>query len=208
MPKKTLQTFHASMRSIQTALGTSIRKMLGGSDSKRWGRPDALFKGWDGRTERIASLVVPGASVIEFGAGRMVIRDYLPESCKDKYTPSDIVDRGPGTLVCDLNADLPPDFGRHDVAIFSGVLEYLNDVPALISCLYQHIDQIIASYAVTESNKRSRRARGWVNDFSSPDFVNIFENVGYICSHSEMWRSQIIYKFIKNKVQISNSSVV
>ena len=208
MPKPTLQTFHASMRSIQTALETSIRKILGGSDLKRWGRREALFEGWDGRTERIASLVAPGASVIEFGAGRMVIRDYLPEGCKDRYTPSDIVDRGPGTLICDLNADLPPDFGRHDVAIFSGVLEYLNDVPALISCLYQHTDQIIASYAATESNKRSRRARGWVNDFSSRDFVKIFENVGYICSHSEKWRSQMIYKFIRNKLPISKLSAV
>ena len=202
MKQKILQIVHTAVRSLRAASGTSIRKMMGGSDFKRWGRRDALFEGWDGRTERIASLVVPGASIIEFGAGRMVIRDYLPESCKDKYTPSDIVDRGPGTLVCDLNADLPPDFGRHDVAIFSGVLEYVNDVSALISCLYQHTDQIIASYAVTESNKRSRRARGWVNDFSSQEFVKIFENVGYICSHNEMWRSQIIYKFIKNKVQI------
>ena len=202
MPKISLQTFHASMRSIQTALGTSIRKMLGGSDLKRWGRREALFEGWDGRTERIASLVVPGASIIEFGAGRMVIRDYLPESCKDKYTPSDIVDRGPGTLVCDLNADLPPNFGRHDIAIFSGVLEYVNDLPALISCLYHHTDQIIASYAVTDSNKRSRRARGWVNDFSSQDFLKIFENSGYICNHNEIWRSQMIYRFVRRQATI------
>lgn len=201
MQQTILQIIHTAARSVRAALGTSIRKMTGGSDFKRWGRREALFEGWDGRTERIANLVVPGASIIEFGAGRMVIRNYLPESCKDKYTPSDIVDRGPGTLVCDLNADLPPDFGRHDVAIFSGVLEYVNDVPALVSCLYQHTDQIIASYAVTESNKRSRRARGWVNDFSSQDFLKIFENAGYICNHNEMWRSQIIYRFKRNQVK-------
>ena len=184
------------MKSLQTALGTSVRKLLGGSDLKRWGRREALFEGWDGRTERIASLVAPGASVIEFGAGRMVIRDSLPEGSKDKYTPSDIVDRGPGTLICDLNADVLPNFGRHDVAIFSGVLEYVNNVPRLISCLRKHTDQIIASYAVMESNKRRRRARGWVNDFDAENFLKIFGNAGYTCNHSEMWGSQMIYRFI------------
>ncbi len=200
MKQKILQIVHTAVRSLRAALGTSVRKMLGGSDLKRWGRRDALFKGWDGRTERIASLVVPGASVIEFGAGRMVIKDYLPEGCKDKYTPSDIVDRGPGTLICDLNADVLPEFGRHDVAIFSGVLEYVNDVPRLICCLSNHTDKIIASYAVMESNKRRRRARGWVNDFGSQDFLKIFKDAGYICDHNEIWHSQMIYRFIRNRV--------
>ena len=48
--------------------------------------------------------------------------------------PSDMVDRGPGTIICDLNIRPLPDLGSgtYDVAVLLGVLEYLRDVPSFL----------------------------------------------------------------------------
>lgn len=195
MSKTVVARIGASVTAIRTSLETRLRKLQGKSDLKRWGTEDGLFEQWDHRTKRIASLVSPGASVIEFGAGRMALKRFLPPTCS--YTPSDLVDRGPGTIVCDLNSSTLPDFAPHDVAVFSGVLEYVNDVPRLVSNLSNRVVTIIASYAGTESNKRNRRAQGWVNDFSSREFVRIFEMRGFRCDYSEPWQSQVVYRFVR-----------
>ena len=108
----------------------------------------------------MATPIRPGSSVLEFGAGRMVLKQSLPEGCRD--TPSDIVDRGPRTIVCDLNARTLPDFPHHDVAVFSGVLEYVHDVPRVVALLARTVDTVVASYADTDSVARriTRRAHG------------------------------------------------
>src|SRR5205814_2229019 len=125
-----------------------LRRHRGGSDYRRWGDSRSLSPDWDSRTEQIARLIPPGATVLEFGAGRMTLRNYLPEGCQ--YTPCDLVDRGGGTIVCDLNARELPAFPPLDVAVFSGVLEYINDINYLISHISGSVSTIIASYAVHE----------------------------------------------------------
>src|SRR5436190_22890161 len=105
--------------------------VLGGSDYRRWARAENLKDRWDSRTKLIASLVPAGSRVIEFGAGKRQLERHLHPSCT--YLPSDIVDRGPGTLIIDLNADPLIDLGPHrvDPAALSGVLEYVHDLPPL-----------------------------------------------------------------------------
>lgn len=183
---------------------TSLRKILGKSDYQRWGTDKDLSPDWDSRTKKIASLVEPGASVIEFGAGRLVLKTFLPDKCS--YTPSDLVDRGNGTIVCDLNSEILPQFEHYDVAVFSGVLEYINDVPRLMSHLSNFVSTIIASYAVTDKNPKidKRRALGWVNDYTDAQIIDIFEKTGFQCDYNEEWqspviKSQVIYKFTKKE---------
>lgn len=184
------------LRSFRNGFYTSLRKLIRGSDYKRWETEKNLSQSWDSRTEQIAKLIDAKTSVIEFGAGRLVLKAYLPDGCA--YTPSDLVDRGEGTVICDLNKRPLPEFQSYDFAIFSGVLEYVNDVPFLISHLSNCMRTIIASYAVIDSNKENRRARGWVNDFSSKEFIEVFENAGFQCDHIEEWQSQLIYRFRKS----------
>ena len=180
---------------LSKEISTSIRKFFGGTDYRRWRNLKNLHEAWDDRTHRIAALIKPGASVIEFGAGRLVLKTLLPAACS--YTPSDLVDRGAGTIVCNLNALALPDFGRYDVAVFSGVLEYVADVSRLIRHLSSSMDVIIASYAVTDKAKKNRRANGWINDYSSDQFVAIFTAAGFACDHREEWgHQQIIYRFL------------
>jgi hypothetical protein len=191
MFRKTLKKFSASMR----GMGTLFRKSLGGSDYKRWSTSANLSPSWDARTKRIANLIEAGTSVIEFGAGRLVLKAHLPEKCS--YTPSDLVDRGEGTIICDLNSDTLPGFPPHDVAVFSGVLEYVNDVPRLILSLSGQVKIILTSYAVSDKKRKNRRVQGWVNDYSTEEVIEIFKNVGFQCEHSESWQSQMIFKFVR-----------
>jgi len=144
-------------------------------------------------------LIEPGTSVIEFGAGRLVLKNFLPASCS--YTPSDLVDRGSGTIVCDLNSDTLPQLQSYDTAVFSGVLEYINDLPELILFISSHVNSILASYAVTNTFKGNRRSQGWVNDYSKSQIIDIFRGAGFQCTHTEKWGTQVIYKFSSSKVE-------
>lgn len=190
--KRTLSTLKKQIK----AFNTNLRKAVGKSDYRRWGNKQSLSPDWDSRTRQIANLIEPGTSVIEFGAGRLILKTYLPETCL--YTPSDLVDRGHGTIVCDLNSDPLPEFKSYDVAVFSGVLEYVNDLPRVILHLSKSVNVILASYSPTDTNQRYRRERGWVNDHTSAQFIDIFESASFHCDHTEKWGSQLIYKFTKN----------
>ena len=150
-----------------------FRNLTKHSDYERWGAIKSLKADWDSRTEKITSLVAPQSSILEFGAGRLVLKSYLPASCQ--YTPSDLVNRGEGTIVCDLNKRPLPDFQTYDFAVFSGVLEYVYDVESLIWHLSRSVNNIVASYAVLESNAEKRDKYGWVNNFTSREFVELFE---------------------------------
>lgn len=185
------------LKSIGKALKTSWRKRLGSSDIARWGKSESLSSAWDARTEKLAAMIPQGASVLEFGAGRMALRRYLPSSTA--YTPSDLVDRGAGTLVCDLNAKELPPLPPHDVAVFSGVLEYVHDAPRLVAHLAPCVRAIVASYAVTEGEPSAitRRNRGWTNDYSADQFEAIFASCGFVCDLRDAWEAQKLYRFVK-----------
>jgi glycosyltransferase involved in cell wall biosynthesis len=197
--KETVRTMLAGAR-------TSLRTYRGGSDHKRWEDARSLSPDWDSRTEQIARLIPPAATVLEFGAGRMALRNYLPEGCK--YTPSDLVDRGAGTIICDLNSRELLAFPPHEVAVFSGVLEYVNDVSFLIKKLSDSFKVVIASYCVRERipGRVVRRSHGWVNDYTSEEFEEIFARAGFRRDRLEDWRNQRIYRFVRDQAGAGSSA--
>jgi len=194
-----VSAFKESVWAMVEAARTSLRRRRGGSDTCRWGDSRSLSPDWDSRTEQIARLIPPGATVLEFGAGRMALKNYLPEGCK--YTPSDLVDRGCGTIVCDLNARELPSFPPHDVAVFSGVLDYINDLEVLIYHISNFFNIIVASYPVLEQvpGRVARRSHGWVNDYTSGEFEGIFLRSGFRCDRVETWRRSQIYRFVRDQ---------
>jgi phospholipid N-methyltransferase len=100
----------------------------------RWKSSGSLMPEWNERTKLMASMVAPNSSVLEFGSGDERLKEWLPEGCT--YQPSDMLARSEQTLVCDLNQDFPNLEGRHfDVIVFSGVLEYIHDIPRLLKGL-------------------------------------------------------------------------
>ena len=131
-------------------------KLLHQSDYQRWTTPGSLETWWDTRTEKIAQLIPHNTRVIEFGAGRRQLEKFLDRSCT--YIPSDLIDRGPGTIICDLNQRPLPDlrYVQAEVAVFSGVLEYIRDLESLIEWLSEQVPFCIASYTyVPPTPKRS-----------------------------------------------------
>lgn len=193
----------------KNAFKTVIRNWLGLSDYERWRNQKSLSKAWDGRTKKIASLIPDStSSVIEFGAGRMTLANLIPTGCK--YTPSDIVDRGNDTIVCDLNSSKLPKISQYDVAVFSGVLEYVKDLSGLLLYLSKFINIFVVSYAPTDTIPQliNRRYHGWVNDYSIKQLNDLFEKNHYICDHLESWRDQIIARYRLAEIENKNEKII
>lgn len=172
-----------------------IYSLAARSDIRRWSKLDNHDEAWSGRTLAMSKYVAPEESVFEFGAGRCHLREMLPETCR--YTPSDIVEREPGTFVCDLNKQPLPAFPRHDVAVCSGVLEYVHDLDAVAQALAGSFDRLIVSYADIDRNphKRKRIRNGWFNHFSRRKFLGKFEAAGYRLDRESVWERHGIYVF-------------
>lgn len=176
---------------------TSVQDFAHTNQLNRWAKKKNLYPDWDERTIIISQFIPENSSVLEFGAARMILKEYLPENCT--YTPSDIVSRSPETIVFDLNKDNLSLFDYYDVIIFSGVLEYVFDVKKLILGLSFKTSKFVVSYAPLEnySNLENRKKNGWVNNFKIDEFTQIFKSVGFIGKEVANWRGQRIMVFDK-----------
>jgi hypothetical protein len=154
-----------------------------------------------------AALIPNDSRVIEFGAARRVLEKFLDPSCT--YTPSDLVDRGPGTIVCDLNERPLPELGvdTYDVAVIMGVLEYVRDVPSMLDWLTAHVPICVLSYACTKVNSNRLRGRletisrlnhGWMNSYCEDDLRILFGERGFGLLRDDLWRDQRLFVFSRS----------
>ena len=171
----------------------SILRMPSGSDVTRWSNPQNLKPDWDERTQIMASYVPEGAQVIEFGAARLTLPNYLPPHCT--YQPVDLVPRSSETLSFDLNGVLPSLPKRYSHAVFSGVLEYVEDIERLVCWLQGWVDHVIFSYATADrlSDPITRSANGWVNSYTEAEIAQLFRDQGVCCIRVREWKEQNIY---------------
>lgn len=162
-------------------------------DLLRWQEPSNLRPEWDERTAKIAGLIPPGSSVIEFGAARLVLPLYLPADCS--YQPVDLAKRSEDTLVFDLNGPLPELPRRYNFAVFSGVLEYVRNPAAILRWLDGAAEHVVFSYAVTDnlSDPITRRRSGWINSYSDASVRRIIHSAGLECIETDIWKNQHIY---------------
>jgi Methyltransferase domain len=174
------------------------------TDYRRWADPRSFHASWEPRTRKAAALVPNHSRVIEFGAGNRVLERYLDSSCT--YVASDIVDRGPGAIVCDLNRRPLPDLGAnvYDVAVFMGVLEYLRDVPSVLDWLARHVPVCVLSYACAKASgyplcgrfETVRRLnRGWMNNYREDELRSLFRERGFVSLREDSWKSQRLFLF-------------
>lgn len=191
------------------SLGLALRalrtRLFRVSDHERWKDLRNHDIDWDKRTRTIADLIPPGSHVIEFGAGRRQLEHWLPAGCS--YTPSDVVERGSDTLLCDLNRRPLPALGCQGpfrIAVFSGVIEYVVDLPGVLTWLAPQVDWVIASYncapLVETGVKRlrltlARLSSGWVNTFTEAEIIAYFTKTGFsvsrICAADDAQGEQI-----------------
>jgi hypothetical protein len=175
----------ARARAVVTALGV---RWLARTDVARWADLGRHDPAWDARTRRIGALVPKGARVVEFGAGRRQLEACLDASCR--YVPSDLVSRGPDTLVLDLNRRPLPDLSplKLDAAVFGGVLEYVGDLRTLVGWVARHVALCIASYECAATRPGTvgrlreavdRATMGWVNSYTEDALVALFRAAGF-----------------------------
>lgn len=165
------------------------------SDIKRWGNKMSLHVAWDERTIMIAKLIPDNSSVLEFGAGRLILPKHLKQNCQ--YQPSDIVNRGGNTIICDLNTDFPELDQVYSHIVFSGVLEYINNLQDLLTHLKRSGENIVASYATIDRipDYVTRRQSGWVNHYCDESLRELFARNGFEKTYSTTWNNQSIYIF-------------
>jgi hypothetical protein len=201
--KKTLSSIGVALRVARNVIMTS----MGQADYKRWKGLQHHEEWWKERTKEIAKLVPAGSKVIEFGAGRRELEKFLPPGCT--YTASDLVDRGPATIVCDLNSSPLPDLHHLclNVAVFGGVLEYIKDVPSLVAWIASMgIHTCIASFdsvpqglsTFDRLKERVRRYRyGYQNGLTEEQLLLCFEAANMRCEEERPWTTQRIYRFVR-----------
>lgn len=191
----------AELRVLRNAVFSSA----GRADYRRWSSPEGLEPWWDERTKVLAAFIPNGERIIEFGAGRRSLERYLPPGCS--YTPSDLTDRGPGTIVCDLNQRPFPDLRRvaPSVAVFGGVLEYVKDVPSLVDWLVDSgLRTVVLSFDAMPAGLgwygqlRERRRRlffGYMNHLTDHQLRTALERAGFQCVQQRAWTTQRLYRF-------------
>jgi hypothetical protein len=178
--------------------------LLKRSDYARWSDEKNLESWWKARTEKLAKLVPPGSRVIEFGAGSRRLPQYLDSGCT--YFASDLVPRGPETIVADLNKRPLPDLRNLalDVAVFGGVLEYIVNVPALVDWLATQVPTCVVSYDAVQAPRWSaerlevlgrRKSFGYMNNYERDEFLAVFEHAGFRCDRADRWEAQDLYHF-------------
>lgn len=155
----------------------------------RWADINNIHKTWESRMNLIVKHIENANSVLEFGAARLYLKTLLPS--KVKYTNSDLYKRDKNTIVCDLNKPPYPKFDYNDYIIFSGVLEYVNDVPFLLRVLSENTSNIIFSYSVTDysqnSNYEYRQRSQWVNNYTIRDLAEIAKKINFQFEHTNDW---------------------
>jgi hypothetical protein len=179
---------------LKQKLNRNLRKSKS-SDLQRWNDDSSLFQDWNERTAIMASFVISNKNIIEFGAGNMYLKEYL--NGYKSYTPSDIVKRFDETLICDLNKKIKIDLTKYEVAIFSGVLEYVFDIDSLFKQLSNKIPQVILSYACSDVVKMSREQNGWLSDYNKQELEAIFKKYNYEVINYVEWRNQSIFNLMK-----------
>jgi hypothetical protein len=142
---------------------------------KSWKEIEYFDEAWKERIQLMAGYIPPGTnSLMDIGCGRMWLREYLPASCK--YYGIDYVNRGPGSVVFDLNQHEFPGFSC-DVAFVSGCLEYIDDCEWLINNISGHNDKCIISYCTKDvfADPAERRRLFWKNDLTEQQLIALFE---------------------------------
>lgn len=176
---------YVASRAVLTGMGTQ---------HERWADLGNFDPAWDERTALMAAMVAPNSSVLEFGSGREQLARFLPPGCQ--YQPADIVARSARTLVVDLNGELPQlPKPTYDYIVFSGVIEYIHDLPRLFAFTRMHGRHVILSYAATDELESipTRMENGWVHHFTQAAIEQMLRDAGFTIGEKKRWREQTIY---------------
>lgn len=186
------------------------------TNTSRWEFADSYRENWKQRAVKLMDLFKKNEfdegsqyQVVEYGCGVYAPFNTLFNG-KNGFEVSkyDIKAWDEQTSVIDLNSAnvlLP----TTNISVFSGVLEYLNDVPSILSKAINASDYLLVSYAFLPSalfldeekflNAINSRvvSKGWRNHFTNKDLVEIISTIGVI-SAVDVWNNNQTLFLIRN----------
>ena len=113
-------------------------------------------------------------SVMDLGSGNQNLQPYF-ESKDIKYSPVDIKQRYPNTLVANFNNGEFPLIDT-DLSMMLGVLEYILDVPEFIKLVVSHTKKyVIFSYWDIDDRKELDTKKWyWKNYYKVSEIIDMF----------------------------------
>ena len=122
-----------------------------GATVKRWEETAKTKPPWDERNILISKFIPPGTSIIDIGSGAQTLREYLPTGCR--YQPVDLVHSSEDVIFANFNKGKIPQIDKtFDIAICSGILEYILDPKFFITTIKNWASTVFLSYAILELN--------------------------------------------------------
>ena len=178
--------------------GQSIR-FKNQTHTNKWFKQSSYSENWKERSEKLVDMFLKNEylenisyKVAEYGCGPYApVFSLFNEKYGFNVNKYDIKKWDEDTKILNLNI-LSNTIPTVNISIFSGVLEYLDNVPSTLSKVMTNSDYIIMSYAYLPStffldeNKYMseiyRRAvtNGWRNHYTNKELVEIFSKVGVI----------------------------
>ena len=195
-----------------------MKKIESVLNNHRWLSDDSYDKDWKERSAlflKIAEnigLINEITSYTEYGCGPFApLKNALKEiKFEGICNCVDIKKWHDETIVLDLNSNKLnlSDIEGTDCGCFSGVLEYLDNLPSLFNLMKNKHKILFVSYVVHSNqyfsyedalhvlkNLSARANSGWRNHYSFDDLLPIFNEFGYI-SGTGMWGNQALFVLI------------
>lgn len=152
------------------------------TDIKRWtdlyqstNRPS-----WFERNNIIAQFIPEYASVLDIGAGNKDLKKLISATCE--YQALDCVG-DESTIIIDFNKDDVKDMHLDkvwDIAVCSGVMEYINDPMTFLTFVSKHARIIILSY-IFEKDRTYHNKNGWVKGLDYSDLMKLLSSLNIEC---------------------------
>ena len=181
----------------------------------RWLSADAYNRGWAERSEQLVNMFIEAEyeeekpyTVAEYGCGANApVEKACAAYSNFSVSKFDITKWDEQTTVQDLN-NANIELQKCDVSVFSGVLEYLNDVPSVIATAMDSSEYLLLSYAFLPAaskqadksyiNHLKRRVKhGWRNHYSLDELTSLLSKTGVI-SNVGIWKNTQALFLVRN----------
>jgi len=183
-------------------MGLLIRKLIGlFHKTNEWKEMEYFDEGWKSRISQMAKFIPQGASVVDYGCGKMWLKEYL--SASSEYSGVDYQKRDESTIVCDFNAMEFPKISAQ-VAFVSGCLEYVEKPDWFVSLISEYHEQCVISYCSTYyfNDFKQRKNLGWKNHLSESELKELFKRHHMnLVSQDNTPTNNKLFNFMKGKLK-------
>jgi predicted O-methyltransferase YrrM len=154
----------------------------------RWQNINSLQDEWVKRIRALRDMLPSDTkSLVDFGCGKKVLKQFLSPDIL--YIGIDSHRKFGADRELDLNSKFTTeDLPKADVAFFSGVLEYIANLPYVLEKISYNFSTIVFSYHTftqKSSSRGSRRNLGWVNDFTLSELASCLESNDFTITRYE-----------------------